>query len=196
MGIKKNLASLGLVLWTLTCSSCCLCIVSTLHPSQNRLDQSCFINPHLSWEVTYRGQECVSDLHKTHIPHGTASQLGSGKRSRVLFQQHQVHFSMDQGQMYGAFRCLPLRGLLDSTGLLLLMGHRSPLRASLGFLGLTYESLYFSFSFSCNKVCLFKIQRAWGWGREQGAKIWKLKMLLIPEPLIDKDDRIEATPYS
>lgn len=104
----KTWKALGLVLLRLPYSSCCLCILSTLRPSQNWLDQFHFMNPHLPSEVTYAGEEHVSELHKRHIPQDRASQLGCGleelqthdrapKRGRVLFQQHRVRFPMDQG---------------------------------------------------------------------------------------------------
>lgn len=74
----KTWKALGLVLLRLPYSSCCLCILSTLRPSQNWLDQFHFMNPHLPSEVTYTGEEHVSELHKSHIPQDRASQLGCG----------------------------------------------------------------------------------------------------------------------
>lgn len=72
----KTWKALVLVLLRVPYSSCCLCILSTLHPSQNWLDQFHFMNPHLPSEVTYTGEEHVSELHKPHIPQDRASQLG------------------------------------------------------------------------------------------------------------------------
>lgn len=61
-----NLESQGIALFRLHCSSCCLCILSTFCTSQNGLDQSPFLNPHLLLELPCRKADNVCQLHGAH----------------------------------------------------------------------------------------------------------------------------------
>lgn len=168
MGIK-SLESLGIVVFRLNFSSCCLFKLTTVGPSWNMLEPSHFRNPNLPSEVTHRGDEHVCELHKTHIPQDTGIQMFLDLKSC----SHKTKPWSVAGSSFSSIKYISLQirnkyiiitnvcfwehSLLNNSGLFPMMCCRSTLRALLCFSDLTSESvLFFSFPFHLTKSAFSK----------------------------------------
>lgn len=105
--------------------------LSSLCPSQKGLDQSHFMNPHLPLEVTYTGEERVSELPKTPIPQAVSYS------SRIENLSLWIRANVSCFQMPALESTAP--GLRRAAPV---MGHGSTLRPALCFLRLTSVVLF------------------------------------------------------